>query len=188
MKFTLTFIFHLQIDGASSHSNERYFSLLFTIKWRSVPSSYGRHCLVLFCRKEFKNKACKGSVLFGRWPWPFVPLLLGVVLEDLLVQIRPNLNSPWLQSTIESMLKKIYLTLEMLISSPLAGGLSDLGRLWSSQATMSSSVSREVPKRAFTVSMFGGIGTVWGTSFVSFTRPRTLTQRDERQQTIIVLL
>ena len=48
----------------------------------------------------------------------------------------------------------------MLISSPLAGGLSDLGRLWSSQATMSSSVSREVPKRAFTVSMFGGIGTV----------------------------
>merc|ERR1719220_1435787 len=51
-------------------------------------------------------------------------------------------------------------TREMLISSPLLGGLSNFGRLSSNQATMSSSVSREVPNRAFTVSMLGGMGTV----------------------------
>ena len=66
----------------------------------------------------------------------------------------------------------------MLISSPLAGGFSDLGRLSSNQATMSSSVSKEVPNRAFTVSMFGGMGTVWGTPFVSFTCPRTLIVKE----------
>ena len=48
----------------------------------------------------------------------------------------------------------------MLISSPLAGGFSDFGRLSSNQATMSSSVSREVPNKALTVSMLGGMGTV----------------------------
>ena len=62
----------------------------------------------------------------------------------------------------------------MLISSPLAGGFSDFGRLSSNQATMSFSVSREVPNKALTVSILGGMGTVWGTPWVSFTFPSTL--------------